>query len=58
MNRAWKWTIAAILLSAPAAESEELTSGVEVGGGIGSYSCTRVTGGEDGVKDGETLCYT
>jgi hypothetical protein len=52
------WTISAALLSAAALRGEELQSGVEVGGGVGSYSTTKVTGCEDGVKDGETLCYT
>ena len=40
------------------ASAEELTSGVEVGGKITSYKCTKTAGIDDGVAVGKSLCYT
>jgi len=36
----------------------EVKSGVEVGKTVGTYSTTKCGGIEDGVKEGESLCYT
>jgi hypothetical protein len=36
----------------------ELKSGVEVGGSIASYQTTKCGGIDDGVKTGQSLCYT
>ena len=40
------------------ASAEEVKSGVEVDGNIGPYRTIKVTGCEDGVENGDTLCYT
>ena len=38
--------------------AEEVESGVQVDGSIGPYRTVKVTGCEDGVEDGSSLCYT
>ncbi|MCH5374062.1 MAG: hypothetical protein JJ992_08800 [Planctomycetes bacterium] len=40
---------------APAAD---VSSGIEVGKSVGTYSCTKCGGVEDGVEVGKSLCYT
>jgi hypothetical protein len=38
--------------------ADEVTSGVKVGGSVGSYSGTKAGGIEDGVGVGKAICYT
>jgi len=50
---------AALLLAAASyLSAEELQSGIEVGGAIGTYGTTKVAGCADGVEVGDSLCYT
>lgn len=56
--RSMSLAVAALLAAATAATAAELSSGVEVGGKIGAYSCTKTGGAEDGVEVGKSLCYT
>ena len=50
--------IALLMASTSWLSAEELQSGVEVDGKIGTYRTTKVCGAEDGVEDGKSLCYT
>ena len=45
-------------VSTAALSAGELKSGVEVGGAITAYETTKGGGIDDGVKAGQTLCYT
>ena len=36
----------------------EVKSGIEVGKSVGTYSTTKCGGIDDGVKEGQSLCYT
>jgi len=47
-----------VIASAAAINAADIESGIEVGGKIGAYSTTKVCGPEDGVKAGQSLCYT
>ena len=47
-----------VAMSFSMVSAEEVKSGVEVDGSIGPYRTIKVTGCEDGVEDGKTLCYT
>ena len=38
--------------------AEGFTSGIPVGDPIGSYSCTKSGGTDDGIDVGKSLCYT
>lgn len=50
--------LAVSLAFLPAVHADEVKSGVPVGGRISSYSTTKVCGVKDGVKVGQSLCYT
>jgi len=47
-----------VIASAAAVHAADIESGIEVGGRIGPYSTTKCAGAEDGVKVGQSLCYT
>jgi len=49
---------AAVLLAGAAFPPGDVTSGIPVGGSIGTYSATKRGGADDGVAVGEALCYT
>lgn len=55
-----QWVAAALLVCAAASclRAEGFTSGIPVGDPIGSYSCTKSGGADDGVDLGKSLCYT
>ena len=55
------YSVAAVLLACAAAScfsADAPTSGLAVGDSIGSYSCTKSGGADDGVEVGKSLCYT
>lgn len=37
---------------------DAVESGIPVGEKVGAYSTTKIAGCEDGVKTGQSLCYT
>ena len=43
---------------AAVAQAADVKSGILVGGSVGTYSTTKVCGASDGVRDGQSLCYT
>jgi len=55
-----QWVAAAMLLCTAASclRAEGFTSGIPVGDPIGSYSCTKSGGADDGIDVGKSLCYT
>jgi hypothetical protein len=50
--------VAVLAVCQPAANAEEFSSGIPVGGRIGAYTSTKCGGIEDGVDVGKSLCYT
>ncbi len=50
--------VALVVAVAAGSHAADLKSGVPVGGSIGTYSTTKCGGIEDGVKVGNSLCYT
>ena len=56
----WKFAGAAVIAAAlgSALQAEEVKSGIQEGGRVGTYSTTKCAGAEDGVKVGQSLCYT
>ena len=50
--------LALILATVSTLSAEEVKSGIEVDGKIGPYRTVKVTGCEDGVEAGDSLCYT
>jgi hypothetical protein len=50
--------LALVVVACTQVPADEATSGVKVGGSVGSYSGTKAGGIEDGVKVGSALCYT
>ncbi len=57
--RSYNSVFAMVLLAAGcSAQAGEVPSGVAVGGRIGSYSTVKCAGADDGVKVGQSLCYT
>ncbi len=46
------------LLAITVVNAGDIESGIEAGGRIGPYATTKCAGIEDGVKVGQTLCYT
>lgn len=51
-------SVGLVLASAIAVQAAELKSGPQVGDSIGSYTTTKCNAVEDGVKEGQSLCYT
>jgi hypothetical protein len=47
-----------VLVACGTVPADDATSGIKVGGSIGSYSGTKCGGIEDGVEAGKSLCYT
>jgi hypothetical protein len=47
-----------VLTACGSVPADDATSGISVGGSIGSYSATKCGGIEDGVDAGKSLCYT
>ena len=47
-----------VCMSFSMASAEDVKSGIEVDGNIGPYRTIKVTGCEDGVEAGDSLCYT
>jgi hypothetical protein len=47
-----------VLVACGTVPADDATSGVKVGGSVGSYSGTKCGGIEDGVEAGKSLCYT
>ena len=59
MRIAAAWGAATLIWAASAAcSAADVSSGIEVGGKIGSYSATKCGGIVDGVEAGKSLCYT
>ena len=54
------WAAASLLVCAVASclPAGGFTSGLAVGEPIGSYSCTKSGGADDGAEVGKSLCYT
>ena len=50
--------LALLMVTVSTLSAEELQSGIAVNGTIGPYRTTKVTGCEDGVDEGSSLCYT
>jgi hypothetical protein len=47
-----------VLVACGTVPADDATSGIKVGGSVGSYSGTKCGGIEDGVEAGKSLCYT
>ena len=45
-------------IAAASVYAAEVKSGIEVGKSVGTYSSTKCGGIDDGVKEGQSLCYT
>ena len=50
--------LALLMVTFSTLSAEEVKSGIEVDGSIGPYRTIKVTGCEDGVNEGSSLCYT
>jgi len=59
MNRS-QFMSAMVMMAIAAAPvyGDEVKSGIEVGKSVGTYSTTKCGGIDDGVKEGQSLCYT
>lgn len=53
-----RYGVAAVFLAgAAAAVAAELKSGLQVGDSVGAFDVVKCAGPEDGVKEGQQLCY-
>ena len=58
MRTLCSYGVAAVFLAgAAAAVAAELKSGLQVGDSVGFFEVVKCAGPEDGVKEGQQLCY-
>lgn len=57
MRRLCSYGVAAMFVAGAAAVAAELKSGLQVGDFVGAFDVVKCAGPEDGVQEGQQLCY-